>query len=223
MIHSAAHTPASIQPSADREHEIIRAHYAGQNLPPPDWTQLRRGLRGALLAGIRTATRHSGTLPAELVEDLIQEAYLRLYAHDFRALRDLRGPMPAAWFGLAKSAAATATFDHFRRHQCQKRAAAREIPLADCPAIATRATEPDQVLRLQEIDRVLLRILPRSHVANYRKIFWLHHQHCFNAREIAALPTIRLSAKGVESALKRMLASLRIAFSTLTPAGSGSR
>lgn len=221
MIHSAVHPSVSIQPRADREHEIIRGHYAAQDLPPPDWTLLRRGLRRAMLAGIRTATRQH--LPAELLEDLIQEAHLRLYAHDFRALRELRGPMPAAWFGLAKAAASSAVFDHFRRHHCQKRAVTREIPLADCLALASRSAAPDQHLRLREIDRALLRILPPRHVTHYRQIFWLYHHHCFNAREIAALPAVRLSVKGVESALKRMLDGLRIAFTTMTPAGNRPR
>ena len=42
-----------------------------------------------------------------------------------------------------------------------------------------------------------------------RTIFWLYYLQGLTAEEIAGLPTVELSAKGVESALRRITAWLR--------------
>ena len=51
-----------------------------------------------------------------------------------------------------------------------------------------------------------------------RAIFWLYYRHGFTAVEIAALPAVHLSHKGVESVLRRITAWLVQAIEPSRPA-----
>lgn len=204
----------------DLDRRIIEELYQSQGLPAPDWSRLDHACRQALLAGIHGAAGRPGLLSRELVEDLMQDTRLRLYAHDYRALRGMQGPMPGALLGLLKTMATNTTYDHFRYRQSLKRDAKREIALDQCDRLPSPQSMPEQTLMLRAVEQALPCILPPGQVDRYRRIFWLYHRECYSAREIAALPGIRLTTKGVESALKRMMTGLRVRFGTLTPAAA---
>lgn len=59
-----------------------------------------------------------------------------------------------------------------------------------------------------ELDRKM-RAAPEIVNERDRAVFWFYYRQGLTAEEIAALPTIGLSAKGVESALRRITTWLR--------------
>jgi RNA polymerase sigma-70 factor (ECF subfamily) len=74
---------------------------------------------------IKTARRF-GPTPTELIDDLIQDTYLRVCADHCRALRNLRDPN--AVFGLVQSIAYSVVQDHFRSQGAEKRGAKAKKP-----------------------------------------------------------------------------------------------
>jgi RNA polymerase sigma factor (sigma-70 family) len=64
--------------------------------------------------------------------------------------------------------------------------------------------ELERNVLLQEIDRELRELLPDRFGVRDRTIFWLHYRDGLRASEIASIPGIRLSPRGVEKVLLRV-------------------
>ena len=62
---------------------------------------------------------------------------------------------------------------------------------------------------LKEIDRCLETCLEGPDQERDRLIFWLYYQQGLSANAIAALPTVGLTAKGVESSIFRLTRLVR--------------
>jgi RNA polymerase sigma-70 factor (ECF subfamily) len=70
---------------------------------------------------------------------------------------------------------------------------------------------PEGKILLEEIDTILK---VHAHEPNFerdRAIFWLYYRTGLTAKAIAALPGVKLSAKGVESTLLRLTRQIRVA------------
>jgi RNA polymerase sigma-70 factor (ECF subfamily) len=62
---------------------------------------------------------------------------------------------------------------------------------------------------MQQIDNCLALFSVGPDQERDRLIFWLYYQQGMSAKAIAALPTVGLTAKGVESALLRLTRQVR--------------
>jgi RNA polymerase sigma-70 factor (ECF subfamily) len=67
----------------------------------------------------------------------------------------------------------------------------------------------ERAILLKEIDECLATCSQGNDQERDRLIFWLYYQQGMSAKAIAALPTIGLTAKGVESALFRLTRLVR--------------
>src|SRR6185312_6284733 len=65
--------------------------------------------------------RWAGTVDWFLVDDLVQDTYLKLCANDYKALREFECDNENALFGFLKVVASNVVNDHFRSHCSQKR------------------------------------------------------------------------------------------------------
>ena len=72
------------------------------------------------LSIIRTAHQWGG-IPQQVVDDLVQETYLKLCANKCRLLRDFAVQHPEALPGYIKTIAVNVTHDHFKSLHSQKR------------------------------------------------------------------------------------------------------
>jgi RNA polymerase sigma-70 factor, ECF subfamily len=188
--------------------------------------------RPVSLSIIRTAYQWGAPSP-QLVDDLVQETYLKLCANQCRLLRDFAIQHPDAIAGYIKTMAINVARDHFKAAYSQKRGSGsvsqfseNAEPLADSASLGGQRGMEREVL-LQEIDRCLKDCLTGPDQERDRLIFWLYYQQGLSAKAIAALPTISLTAKGVESAIFRLTLLLRERISGLrsqtplrTPPGS---
>ena len=150
-----------------------------------------------------------------LVEDLVQMTYLKLWEDGCRLLRDFAIQHPEAILGYLKKTAANTTHDHFKHHHTQSCG-------GDQPHVSTYDVEPeagDEVdgsqekiafaIMLSEIDDHLRRSLAGPDGERDRMIFWFYFRQGMSAKEIASLPTVGLSAKGVGSVIERLKRVIR--------------
>src|SRR6266404_3993033 len=154
-------------------------------------------------------------LSRSLVEDLVQITYLKLWEDGCRLLLDFAIQHPEAILGYVKKTAANATHDYFKHGYSQSSG-------GDQPHVSTSDVDPEagnEVLGsekriafeilLKEIDEHLKHCLTGPDQERDRTIFWLYFRQGMSTKEIASLPTIGLSAKGVGSVIERLNCCIR--------------
>ena len=158
----------------------------------------------------RTARRYSPHTAQHLVDDLVQETYLKLCADDCRLLRQFQFRQRDSIYGFLKVVAASVVLDHFKSERAQKRdtnhteAISENTPL-DKPANGggSRLSIDDEIA-LREIDDIVGKLYVGKILVRNRAIFWLHHRDGMTAHAIASITWIGLNTKGVETVLRRM-------------------
>jgi RNA polymerase sigma-70 factor (ECF subfamily) len=167
-----------------------------------------------VIAGVIVKTIRRWTRPDPgLVDDIVQETYLRLCLHDFRALRQFISRHENSIFGFLKVVASNAVQDHFRAVFSQKRGHRMTfVPLQCVPLTELTAAPPDMERsdRLLAVDDCLEAHAAGPNFSRDRMIFWLHYREGLTAKEISGLPIIGLSAKGVEGTIRRLAHLLRV-------------
>jgi RNA polymerase sigma-70 factor (ECF subfamily) len=156
-----------------------------------------------------------GELSRSLVEDLVQITYLKLWEDGCRLLRDFAIQHPDAILGYIKKTAANATHDYFKHVHSQSSG-------GDKAHVSTSDVDPeagDEVhtseeritfeIFLKEIDEHLKHCSTGPDQERDRTIFWLYFRQGMSTKEIASLPTIGLSAKGVGSVIERLKHDIR--------------
>ena len=143
-----------------------------------------------------------------LVEDLIQVTYLKLWEDGCRLLRDFAIQYPDATLGYIKKIAANATRDYFKHRHSQSSG-------GDKPHVSTTDVDPEipggqeKDILLKEIDEHLKHSLTGPDQERDRTIFWLYFRQGMSTKEIASLPAIGLTAKGVGSVIERLKHCIR--------------
>jgi RNA polymerase sigma-70 factor (ECF subfamily) len=170
---------------------------------------------------LRTA-RQWGEPLSSLLDDLVQETYLKLCSDDCRLLRNFRSQYPCAIFGFLKVVTANVVHDHFKASRAAKRASGGFLENLDdhegnekyVTNASSRSTSSpvEQTILFEQIDRCLIRGVAGPELSRSRRIFWLYYRCGLSARAIAALPSIELTTKGVESTILRLNRLVRMAF-----------
>ena len=70
----------------------------------------------------------------------------------------------------------------------------------------------EREVQLDEIDRLLERSVVSQSASRDRRIFWLHFQMGMSTQSIARMPSVGLTAKGVQSSIFRTLKFIRKSF-----------
>src|SRR4029453_714136 len=161
---------------------------------------------------IRTGGR-CGVRSRSVLDELVQETYLKLCRDHMRLLREFRPEHPQAFYGYLKVIAANVVHDHCRTLHSKKRGspvAADDHALGErVRAIGAGAAEKtERAILLREVDEVLLS-LGGAERARDRMIFWLYYRQGLTAEAIAGLPMLSLSVKGVESVIHRLTRLVR--------------
>jgi len=145
---------------------------------------------------IRTAWLWGEDSPC-VVEELVQETYLKLWKGGCRLLLDfaIKHPDPEAILGYIRRTAANVTHDRFRPR----------IPYVlpidiDPPAGPTVDGSEERIafeVLLNEIDEHLKHCLTEPHQERDWTIFWLYFRQGMSCEEIASLPTIGLAPRAL--------------------------
>jgi RNA polymerase sigma-70 factor (ECF subfamily) len=158
---------------------------------------------------IRTA--RSWTEPSRsLIDDLVQETFLKLCVDQYRILRNFREQHEGSFLAFITVITANAVRDHFKADDAAKRGsgvAPRSLDVQDAnePTSANISDPADAVL-VSQIEEWLSK---NANSERDQLVFWLRHRGGLTAKEISSLPSINLSTKGVESLLCRLISNLR--------------
>ena len=179
------------------------------------WEEFVARVRTPIRNIIRRTAAPWGSPPLALVEDLAQVTYLKLWEGGRSLLRDFALQCPEGILGYLKRIAANATHDHFKhRHSLSSGGDELHVSTSDVePVAGTEVHGSEERIAFQlfrsEIDEHLKRCLTGPDRERDRTIFWLYFRQGMSTREIASLPGIGLSTKGVGSVIERMKQSVR--------------
>ena len=156
-----------------------------------------------------------GDTPQQIVDDLVQETYLKLCADKCHLLLDFAKRHPDAVIGYIKTIAVNVARDHFKALHSQKRGEGETHQLPDDTEPPAHSDRPGGQ-RAMERDVLLKEIadcLESCSVGPDHQrdcfIFWLYYQQGMTAKAIASLPSVGLTAKGVEAAIFRLTRLVR--------------
>jgi RNA polymerase sigma-70 factor (ECF subfamily) len=177
---------------------------------------VRRFQKPIALTALRIC-RMWGVYSPSIVDDLVQETYLRLCADQCKTLRsfvvesECSDPLAA----FVRTIAANVAHDYFRSRTAQKRGGNREIAALELPNeeamsdLWRGAQGLERDIQIHEIERALQAAPEESISPNERVIFRLYFRQGMTAGAIATVPSLNLSTKGVESAVHRVKEYLR--------------
>lgn len=176
------------------------------------WEEFVRRFHSFLCGVAVAACRRFGIDPAEMVEDLVQETYVRLCANDNEVLR--RFEPTGSVHAYLRVIAVNLAVDTIRARYRTKRGGGVRGPAieeADWAAsdggASAAATEREALVK--QIDDVFRSRLTGPTAARDRSIFWLYYRSGMRASAIARVPGIGLGVSGVESVIYRLTAFLR--------------
>jgi RNA polymerase sigma-70 factor (ECF subfamily) len=174
-----------------------------------EWGELlRRSQPLVSLVAVRVARMWMKKASPAVVDDIVQEVFLKLCEQERRILRDFTPRGEDSFLGLLRLVSASVANDYFRRAHSAKRGG-RVVTTQlgdDGQAAAPDARDSARMEKtglVAQLDR-RLREAPQAVGERDREIFWLYYFDGFTAEEIAGLPYIGLGAKGVESAVRRV-------------------
>jgi len=138
-----------------------------------------------------------------LVDDLIQETYLKLFANDMKALRSIRNEHENAIFGYLKVTASRVTVDYFRKPEHK----VAEVELTDVVASPSPFgfDKIEFERRKDKIQELLERLSGTETYQRDVMIFWFYFEQGYTANDISQIPNLGLTVKGVESTLLRLV------------------
>jgi RNA polymerase sigma-70 factor (ECF subfamily) len=180
------------------------------------WVEFVRRFHPLIARVVLRVARQWGEASPLVIDDLIQETYLKLCADRFLVLQNFRSAHADAIFGYMKVFTANLVHDYFKAARSKKRGGAAVTRSVDGeetsfqfePSMSSAATIERSVL-LREVESCLKLVAQGADGARDRRIFWLYYRVGLPASEIAALPNIELNTKGVESVLLRMTRKIR--------------
>jgi len=155
---------------------------------------------------INTVRRWKQPAPS-LVDDLIQNTYVKLLDNDRKALRSIKNEYENAIFGFLKVVASNVVQDHFRKPVNK----ADEVEVSD----AVLPPGHDERERLEfsdkkkEVQKILATLSSSETYERDVAIFWFFYEQGYTAKEISLLPNVGLTVKGVEAVTLRLTRYLR--------------
>ena len=168
----------------------------------------------ASLVALRVSRMWVSEPSRSTVDDIVQEVFLKLCEQERRILRDFEPRGEDSFFGLLRIVTASVANDYFRRIYSTKRGGKvvtmalmdddAQMPLDGARPVARM----QQAALMAELDEKL-RSAPEEIGERDRALFWLYYQQGYTAEEIARISGAGLTAKGVESALRRVTVWLR--------------
>lgn len=173
------------------------------------WQEFVRRFQPLIAATVIRTLRRGNCFSLVLVDDLVQDTYIKLFAHNFRALRKFEFRHEKALFGFFRVVASNVVQDYLRIHYSKKHGCGKVQEDLESIKISTAANhgfveKTQRRILVTQIKQCLLRLATESDFTRNYAIFQLYFEQGLTAKAIAGLPYIGLSTKGVESVLGRV-------------------
>lgn len=187
------------------------------------WKEFVRRYHPVIAANAIRIARQYSFDTAAMIEDLVQDVYLRLCDGDCKVLREFRCDRAEAIYSFLKVVTANLARDRCEAMLTMKRGSGKVVSLSSdrqpLPAGSEFTNQVENHLFLRRVEDALTQVAAGSSGSRARTIFWLYYRQGFTAREIAAVRAFELSPKGVESLLQRLVRDVRAAL--MSPGGDG--
>jgi RNA polymerase sigma-70 factor, ECF subfamily len=179
------------------------------------WAEFIRRFQMVIASTVLRTARQWGEPPRALLDDLVQDTYLKLCENNSRLLAGFRPQHKDSIYGFLKVVATNVVHDHFKSAQAAKRGAGLTEVIIEPSQIDERTNssktfdEVTQNLQLHQIEKILKQVTAGKDQEKKRTIFWLRHRFGLTASEISSIPWIGLTTEGVESVLMRLATMIR--------------
>jgi len=161
---------------------------------------------------VKCVRRRTAPQPS-LIDDLVQETFLKLCANNCKPLREFTSEHENALFGFVSKVAQNVVEDYFRTSWSQKRGSGRqEEGLESAAVVVAHGGSSSQAysnILIHQIAECLAECAHEENSARDSAIFWLYYRHGLTAKAISRMPAIGLTVKGVESTLLRLTRMVR--------------
>ncbi len=191
-------------------------HACAESSDDAAWEEFVARFQHPISLAIARTTCKWGKNPAEFVDDILQEVYCKLWADKCRLLLHFATQhSDQATLGYIKTIAINVAHDHFKSLHSQKQGAGEtEQWHEDFEPAAQGGSygDPEAMDRevfLKQVDDRLQDCAAGSNLDRDCLIFWLYYLQGMSAKAIAALTTVKLTAKGVEAVIYRLTRCVR--------------
>jgi RNA polymerase sigma-70 factor (ECF subfamily) len=200
--------------SALSEDDLVAACFQTGN--ESAWVEFVRRFQPLIARVALRVARKWGETSTQVVDDLVQDTYLKLCGERTSPLRNFRSAHKDALYGYIKVFTANLVQDHFKAQRSDKRGGTVVFTGADSEKSLEAIADPmaaacliERDVLLQQIDSCLKSALTGPNSERDQEIFWLYYRVGLPASAIAALPAIELTTKGVESTVGRLTKIVR--------------
>jgi RNA polymerase sigma-70 factor (ECF subfamily) len=177
------------------------------------WTEFVRRFQPLIAGVVIKSLCRRNKFNLSLVDDLVQDTFLKLCVNNFKALREFEFRHENAFFGFLKVITANVVEDYWRRITNDKNNGGKEADDLDhayaTPARESTPASMETEILMGEIDRCLQTLAAEPNFNRDYSIFWLYYRQGLTAKAISQVPGVKLSVKGVESTLLRLVRLLR--------------
>jgi len=181
------------------------------------WAEFVRRFHPLIARVAIRVAREWGEESKQVVDDLIQDTYLKLFENRRDLAERFKPAHTDAIFGYIQVFTTNLVHDRFKASRSQKRGGGLTTSLGDKSedafslkkSLSPPLADLDRVVLIRQIESCLQSIAPGETGRRDRQIFWLYYRAGLTARAIASLPAIGLSTKGVESTLTRLGSQIR--------------
>jgi RNA polymerase sigma-70 factor (ECF subfamily) len=179
-----------------------------------DWGQFVAEIFPVMAVAARRVSAIWGEPLDPAVNEIIQETFVKLCEDDRRILREFEDRGEDSVLKLIRVITASIATDYFRRQRAEKRGGRSSIVPLHAYQHFGEAADPTATEAIEwpvlvgQLD-LQMRKVPHLISARDRSLFWLYYRYGLSAAAISRIPAMRLTAKGVESALNRCSRVLR--------------
>jgi len=171
------------------------------------WREFFRRIQPLIASVIINTVRRWKNPAPSLVDDLIQDTYIKLFANDKKALRSIKNEHENTIFGYLKVIASNVAKDHFRKPENK----ADEIELSD--AVVPPGPQDRERLEFlhkkEQVQEILEKLSSSETYQRDIAIFWFFYEQGYTAKEISFMPHLELTIKGVEAVIFRLTQYVR--------------
>ena len=182
------------------------------------WAEFIDRFEPLILRTIIKVATHWGELRPQTIDELLQETYLKLCVDRQTILQSFHPIHPDSVYGYLRALAGNLAQDHFKAAHASKRGGSSRTESMESFSAASDVSRylpshDDRIERdvlLNEIENILANLVTGPNAQRDKLIFWLYFRSGLAASAIAALPSIDLTTKGVESTLQKLTTQLRL-------------
>lgn len=206
--------PSCISPSfikVDPQHLQVLVWRCTRDCDASAWAEFVRRLDPLIRSVVLRLCRRLNLSGSEQADDLIQETYVRICAEDCRVLREFEWSDVEHFNAYIRVVTANVVRDSAKARFAVKRGRQITDPLKlyCTPALQDHPGELERDILLGQIYAAARQVSRGPAQQRDLLVFWLYYGLGFKGIEIARIPDIGLTQKGIESLLLRLVRAVR--------------